>query len=69
MPWNKSQIDSMGITQLVAGIKLWGNTCCLMGMGMCIAVYGECGRAFCNHGVKRVWGLQWSLGHGFIGVE
>lgn len=36
---------------------------------MCIAVYGECGRAFCDHGVKRVWGLQWSLGHGFIGLE
>lgn len=69
MPWNKGQIDSMGITQLVAGIKLFGGILVVLWGWVCIAVYGECGRAFCNHGVKRVWGLQWSLGHGFIGVE
>lgn len=57
MPWNKSQIDSMGITQLVAGIKLFGGILVVLWGWVFIAVYGECGRAFCDHGVKRVWGL------------
>ena len=44
MPWNKSKIDSMGITQLVAGIKL---------LGEYLLSYGD-GDVYCC-----VWGV-WS---------